>query len=126
MMPFPCFRSDIPIYGANSGGPVFDTSGRVCGVNCTSYQGQDIAFHMPLKGILDLWAREIEFFPEDPAPRNRSVLEMGLAKRIHFDPPLANVVFPIWARIAHIPYHFYLNFMAWLTSERNRCGTKVL
>jgi hypothetical protein len=114
MMPFPCFRSDIPIYGGNSGGPVFDKEGRVCGINCTSYKGQDIAFHMPLKGILDLRARDIEFFPEDPVPRNRSVFEMGLAKRVIFHPPLAKSVFPFWARILLRPYHWYLDLNIWI------------
>jgi hypothetical protein len=112
MMPFPCFRSDIPIYGANSGGPVFDKAGRVCGINCTSYEGQDISFHMPMKGVLELWARDIEFIPEDPAPRNRSVLEMGLAQRVYFHPPLAKFLFPLWARMLMRPYHWYLNLMA--------------
>lgn len=36
MLPFSCLQSDIPIYGANSGGPVFDDEGRACAVNCTS------------------------------------------------------------------------------------------
>ena len=114
MMPFPCFRSDIPIYGGNSGGPVFDKEGRVCGINCTSYDGQNIAFHMPLKGILDLRARDIEFVPEDPVPRTRSVFEMGLAKRVFLHPPLAKSVFPFWARILLKPYHWYLDLKAWI------------
>lgn len=112
MMPFPCFRSDIPIYGANSGGPVFDSEGRVCGINCTSYAGQDISFHMPLKGILGLSARDIEFFPEDPAPRGRTVFEMGFAKRVLFDPPLMHSVIPLWQRILFFPYYLYCDFRA--------------
>jgi hypothetical protein len=113
IMPFPCFRSDIPIYGANSGGPVFDREGRVAGINCTSYEGQDISFHMPLKGILDLWARDIEFIPEDCTPRNRTVFEMGLAQRVCFHPPLSKCFLPLWARILLRPYHFYLDLAAW-------------
>jgi hypothetical protein len=73
ILPFPCFRSDIPIYGANSGGPVFNAAGQVCGVNCTSYDGQDISFHVPLEGVLNLWARDIELIPEDPATRDRTL-----------------------------------------------------
>lgn len=99
MLPFPCFQSDMPVYGANSGGPVFDEQGRVCAINCTSYAGADVAFHVPIKGILDLWARKISFIPEDPYPRNRSVVELGLAKRIPFDPPLIKVLFPFWLRL---------------------------
>jgi hypothetical protein len=81
LLPFPCFLSDMPIYGANSGGPVFNRAGQVCGVNCTSYEGQDISFHMPLKGILELWARDIELIPEDPTPRNRTVFEDSFLAR---------------------------------------------
>jgi hypothetical protein len=112
MMPFPCFRSDVPIYGGNSGGPVFDKAGRVCGINLTSYEGQDISFHMPLKGILELSARDIEFVPEDPVPRSRTVLEMGLARRVVFDPPIAKSIFPLWQRILMRPYHLYLDIKA--------------
>ncbi len=87
MLPFPCFQSTIPIYGANSGGPVFDQYGRVCGINCSSYEGQDISFHVPLRGILTLRARDIEIVPEDPFPRTRFIIELGMAGRLPFDPP---------------------------------------
>jgi hypothetical protein len=80
LLPFPCFQSDIPLYGANSGGPVFDKKGRICAVNCTSFAGETISFHMPLKGILELGARDIEFVPEDPVPRWRTVTELGFGK----------------------------------------------
>lgn len=74
LLPFPCFQSDIPIYGANSGGPVFDTKGRICAVNCTSYAGDNISFHIPLKGILDLGARDIEFSPYPDSTGSLNVL----------------------------------------------------
>jgi Trypsin-like peptidase domain len=112
IMPFPCFRSDIPIYGANSGGPVFNRAGQVCGVNCTSYEGQDISFHMPLKGILELWARDIELIPEDPNPRNRSILEMGLTDRVCFDPPLSNIFMSFWPRFLLQPVRWLLYLIA--------------
>jgi hypothetical protein len=93
LLPFPCFRSDVPLYGANSGGPVFDKRGRICGVNCTSFAGEAISFHMPLKGILELGARDIEFVPEDPVPRWRTVAELGLARRVPFYPSLERIFF---------------------------------
>lgn len=114
MMPFPCFRTDIPIYGANSGGPVFDRLGRVCGINRTSIEGQDVSYHMPLKGILELWARDIEFIPEDPFPRERTVAEMGLARRVIFHPSIEKHFFPWWMRVLFKPYHLYLDTTAWL------------
>lgn len=114
MLPFPCFQSDMPVYGANSGGPVFDEKGRVCAINCTSYEGADMSFHVPLKGALELWAREIELIPEDPVSRNRTVFELGLARRILFDPPLKKVFFPLHLRMLLWPYHCFLDWRAWL------------
>lgn len=114
MLPFPCFQSDMPVYGANSGGPVFDEKGRVCAINCTSYEGTDISFHVPLKGALELWVRDIEFIPEDPTARLRSVFELGLAKRIPFDPPLSKVFFPLPLRMLLWPYHRFLDWWAGL------------
>lgn len=112
MLPFPCFQSNMPIYGANSGGPVFDEKGRVCGINCTSYEGADISFHVSLEGVLKLTARDIAFIPEDPTPRRRSVFEMGLAKRIPFDPPLIKVFVPLYIRLLIWPYHRWLDLRA--------------
>lgn len=113
MLPFPCFQSNVPIYGANSGGPVFDESGRICGINCTSYEGSDISFHVPMKGVLDLWARDIEFIPEDPVPRGRTLLELGLARRALFDPPLVKVFFSFRERLLLWPYHQVLACLSW-------------
>lgn len=112
MLPFPCFQSDMPLYGANSGGPVFDEKGRVCGINCTSYEGADISFHASLEGVLSLTARDIAFIPEDPVPRRRSVAEMGLAHRIPFDPPLIKIFVPLYIRVLLWPYHLWLDFYA--------------
>ena len=120
MLPFPCFQSDMPIYGANSGGPVFDEKGRVCGINCTSYEGTDISFHVSLKGVLQLWARDIEFIPEDPVARRRSVFELGLARRVLFDPPLSKMFFPLPVRMLLWPYHRLLDWwsgMRWKLQE---------
>jgi hypothetical protein len=118
IMPFPCFRSDIPIYGANSGGPVFDHLGRVCGVNCTSYEGQDISFHMPLTGILDLWARDIELIPEAPIPGNRTISEMGFARRVELHPRLPQFFIPLWRRIFLWPVRQFLYLWAWVRWAR--------
>lgn len=121
MLPFPCFQSEMPVYGANSGGPVFDAQGRICGINCTSYEGTDISFHVPVRGVLDLFARDIELIPEDPEPRNRTMTELGLARRVPFDPPLAKVFFTFGQRLLLWPLHRVLDFnswIRWLTRER--------
>ena len=114
LLPFPCFQSDIPLYGANSGGPVFNTKGRICAVNCTSFAGQDVSFHIPLKGILELGARDIEFIPEDPAPRWRTVAELGLAKRVPFHPSLERVFFTRGERLIFRCYHIILDLRSWV------------
>lgn len=114
VMPFPCFQSEMTLYGANSGGPVFDRYGRVCAVNCTSFSGVDISFHLPLRGILDLSARDIAFIPEDPILRNRTVAEMGLAKRVPFSPPLEMEFFGFWQRQILRSIRFVLNCRAWV------------
>ncbi|WP_056176874.1 serine protease [Lysobacter sp. Root604] len=124
MLPFPCFQSDMPIYGANSGGPVFDHKGRVCGINCSSYEGSDISFHVPLKEMLSLWMQDVELIPEDPVPRRRSVLELGLAKRIGFDPPLRKILFPWYYRLLLWPYHQWLDACARFRLELRQAVAK--
>jgi hypothetical protein len=113
MLPFPCFQSEMPIYGANSGGPVFDAKGRICGINCTSYEGTDISFHIPIEGVLDLWAREIELIPEDPVPRGRTLFELGLAKRVPFDPPIVKIFFTYHQRLLLWPRQTMLDLISW-------------
>lgn len=112
MLAFPCFQSDIPIYGANSGGPVFDHKGRVCGINCSSYEGSDISFHVPLKEVLSLRMQDVELIPEDPVPRRRSVMELGLASRIGFNPSLRKTFVPWYCRLLLWPYHQWLDARA--------------
>lgn len=118
MLPFPCYQSDMPLYGANSGGPVFDERGRVFGINCSSYAGAtDLSFHVSMKGVLELWARNIELIPEDPVPRQRSVLELGLARRIPFAPALSKMLFPLPVRMLLWPYHRVLDLWSALRWE---------
>jgi len=123
MLPFPCFQSEMPIYSANSGGPVFDAKGRICGVNCSSYEGTNISFHIPIRGVLDLFAHEIELIPEDPVRRGRTVLELGLAQRVPFDPPLIKVYFTFAQRLLLAPWHTLLDIVSWANwfrAERRR------
>jgi hypothetical protein len=113
LLPFPCFQSDIPIYGANSGGPVFDKKGRICAVNCTSCAGDNISFHIPIRGVLELGARDIEFIPEDPVPRWRTVAELGLARRASFYPSLDRVFFTRGQCLILWFYHTILDLNRW-------------
>jgi hypothetical protein len=41
MMPFPCFEASLAVRSGMSGGPVFNSSGHLCGVNSTSFDLSD-------------------------------------------------------------------------------------
>lgn len=88
MLPFPCIQTDVPIYGGNSGGPLFDVRGRICAVHCTSFGGNDIAFHVPIRGVLHLQMRAQSIGIKDSARKYRSILELGAAQKVSFDPPM--------------------------------------
>ncbi|MDO3515269.1 serine protease (plasmid) [Ralstonia pseudosolanacearum] len=90
MLPFPCIQTSVPIYGGNSGGPLFDVRGRICAVHCTSFDGSDIAFHLPVQGILQLTIRNESLSINDRDRKYRSVLELAAMQRISFDPPMLN------------------------------------
>lgn len=88
MLPFPCIQTDVPIYGGNSGGPLFDVRGRICAVHCTSFGGNDIAFHVPIQGVLQLRTRAESLGIEDSLRKQRSILELAAAQIVRFDPPM--------------------------------------
>lgn len=92
MMPFPCFQTNLTLRGANSGGPLFDRHGRVCGINCSGFAGAPVSYHAPIGAVLRLGARDIEIIPEDPVPRFRDVFQLGLFNRVLFDPPLEAIL----------------------------------
>jgi hypothetical protein len=37
LLPYPCFETDLDLRGGMSGGPVFNSEGKLCGVNSTGY-----------------------------------------------------------------------------------------
>ncbi|MCJ9708196.1 serine protease [Bordetella hinzii] len=88
MLPFPCIQTDVPIYGGNSGGPLFDVRGRVCAVHCTSFGGTDVAFHVPIQGVLRLQMSTQSMGMKDPTRKYCSVLELGVTDKVSFDPPM--------------------------------------
>ena len=55
-MPGPCFSTSMHMHGGASGGPVFDqASGRVCGINSTSFSGAtNVSFVSMIEGLLDI------------------------------------------------------------------------
>jgi len=107
MLPFPCIQTDVPIYGANSGGPLFDVRGRICAVHCTSFGGNDIAFHVPIQGVLQLRARVESLGIEDLVRKQRSILELAAAQKVLFHPPMLDAERPLrsilrWLRYAAV------------------------
>jgi hypothetical protein len=95
MLPFPCIQTDVAIYGGNSGGPLLDVRGRVCAVNCTSFGGNDVSFHVPTRGVLQLQARAASLGSSDAARPRRSILELGATQTILFEPPLLDADKPV-------------------------------
>jgi len=94
MLPFPCMQTDVMIYGGNSGGPLLDRRGRICGVHCSSYDGAPIAFHVPVRGILSLRMRRKG--PMLRPSRLRIATAGVLAGKglIKFDPPALSLNYP--------------------------------
>lgn len=88
MLPFPCIQTDVPIYGGNSGGPLFDVRGRICAAHCTSFGGNDIAFHVPIQGVLQLRTRAQSLGIKDSARAQLSILELASLQKVLFDPPM--------------------------------------
>lgn len=103
MLPFPCIQTDVPIYGGNSGGPLFDVRGRIAAVHCTSFGANDIAFHVPIQGILNLTARTQSLGISGPS-KLISVLEMALSQKIMFEPPMLNAHKLWWSLIRWVGY----------------------
>jgi hypothetical protein len=56
MMPGPCFQTSMHLHGGASGGPVFEhDTGRVCGINSTSFSSAtDVSFVSMIRGLLDI------------------------------------------------------------------------
>lgn len=65
LMPYPHFETSIELKSGASGGPVFDSVGRVIGVNCSgwNFEGQQLSFIVPIAGLLDLRV-ELKQLPE--------------------------------------------------------------
>lgn len=81
-LPFPCFRTDAQYDGGMSGGPVYNSAGRICGVVCSSIPAQhDAEEHVsyaasiwPLFGVL-----------VDPPEGGSPIRLLEMAKAGHLD-----------------------------------------
>lgn len=88
MLPFPCIETSIRIYGGNSGGPLINSSGRVCGIHCSSYDGHKISYHVPSHGLLSLRVTTKSLGMEDKSRKFRSLMELALNQKLDCSPPL--------------------------------------
>ncbi len=104
MLPFPCIQTDVPIYGGNSGGPLFDVRGRICAAHCTSFGGNDIAFHVPIQGVLDLRARTNFLGIEKTKRTQVSILELAIMDKVTFDPPMLDADRRLWSILRWLWY----------------------
>jgi Trypsin-like peptidase domain len=62
MMPGPCAQTSIYIHGGASGGPVFDSSGKVFGVNSTGFENEGLSFVTLIRTIENLQLEDV-FIP---------------------------------------------------------------
>jgi hypothetical protein len=76
MLSLRCYRTSISVPGGASGGPVFDSLGRVFGINCTGIDGTDVSYLARVEEALPLIAAGMMLEPNDP-PTDRSLLQLA-------------------------------------------------
>lgn len=106
LLPFPCIQTDVPIYGGNSGGPLFDDKGRVCAVHCTSYEGTDVAFHVPIRGVLQLRVSAESLNISADKRTDIQVAAMAWMRLVSVEPPLLNLDKPLLSIFRWLSYVF--------------------
>lgn len=60
MMPGACMQTSIHMHGGASGGPVFNSAGKVIGVNSTGFDGTDLSFITPISEIKNLFLADVK------------------------------------------------------------------
>lgn len=82
LLPGPCYQTSMTIHGGASGGPVFNSRGKVCGINSTGVDGcPDISFVTRIHEALNLKLTGIKFSPDSPTG-DTSVRELINRKHI--------------------------------------------
>jgi hypothetical protein len=92
LLSFPCFRTNARFDGAMSGGPIFDSSGNVCGVVCsgTKHEGKGHTSYGSL--IWPIFGCEIDIAPKEGAPVQKTLLwDLALNGSISVDDSLDTV-----------------------------------
>lgn len=129
--PYPCLQSNVPIYGGNSGGPLFDVRGRVRAISASSYEGTDISFHIPVYCALALEARTCSLGITEAGTDRRNISELAIRQKVRFLPPLLDAERPLFGVGVWLKYalkclarlerpSFQLDFF--VTKPRMECG----
>ncbi len=75
ILPGPCYQTSAVVRGGSSGGPVFNASGSVFGVNSTAFGEDHLSFVSCITSILDL-AIDGVLMPGESASRRVSIREL--------------------------------------------------
>jgi hypothetical protein len=77
LLPSPCYQTSMVIHEGASGGPVFNSTGRVCGLNSTGVTGcEDVSFISRIDELLCLKATGVRL-SDRSAPMDISVEELA-------------------------------------------------
>jgi hypothetical protein len=84
MLPGPCFRTSMVIHGGASGGPVFDSQGRVFAVNSTGWGSDPDSYISPITPLLEFTMKTK--LPRESDPRELTIRELGVIGYMGVDP----------------------------------------
>ena len=103
-MPYSHFETTIRLRGGASGGPVFDSTGRVIGINCRGWdfgedehEGNDLSSIVPVSSALSLKCEPIQLpsssweasqIPEGFDLATLTIRDLAKFGHVLFDPPL--------------------------------------
>lgn len=87
-LPFPCYQVSAHFAAGMSGGPVFDESGSLCGLVCSSFDGLDADGEEPVSYVAMLWplfSLTVNFDREGIFPKGISypAIELARGGQIH-------------------------------------------
>lgn len=80
VLTWPCFQTSMHLHGGSSGGPVFDSTGAVFGINTMSMEPYtDVSYVTKVRDVLDLVIDEIHIGEGSPAGQYslRALADMG-------------------------------------------------
>jgi len=85
MLPTSCFRSNMIILGGASGGPVFNTDGKVFGINSTGWEGVKESYVSDIKDLLSITIEDIQLSQDDKNLKVMTIEELASIGHITID-----------------------------------------